>query len=130
MKPAVILLLVGIFLVSCGSQSVIETQSMDADVTPTAVAGLKLETLTPIITPTFPLTSTVTLTPTISFTSTPDTRLTAHYWREWATVPELSERARTIVQSAMKNSELDLHVFSKVGDCQMTSGTFLGGFAN
>jgi hypothetical protein len=130
MKPAAILLLVGIFLVSCGSQSVVETQSMEADFTPTATAGLQRETLTPIITVTFPLTSTATLTPTISATPTPDTRLTPHYWREWVTVPELSERARTIVQTAIKNPELDLHIFSKVGDCQMTSGTFLGGFAN
>jgi hypothetical protein len=30
----------------------------------------------------------------------------------------------------MKESGLDLHAFSKVGDCQMTSATFLGGYAN
>ncbi len=130
MKPAAIFLLVGIFLASCGSQSVVETQSTEAEDRPTAVAALNPETLTPVITPTFPLPSTVTLTLVHSGTPTPDTRLTAHYWREWATVPELSERARTILQYAIMNSELDLHIFSKVGDCQMTSGTFLGGFAN
>jgi hypothetical protein len=130
MKPAAIFLFVSIFLASCGSQSVVEAQSTEAQVTPRGVAELKPETLTAIIMPTLPLTSTVTLTPKLSGTPTPDTRLTAHYWREWATVPELSERARTIIESAMNNSELDLHIFSKVGDCQMTSGTFLGGFVN
>src|ERR1043165_9959582 len=120
MKPAAIFVLVGIFLASCGSQSVVETRSMEAEDTPTEAAGLKLATPTPIITPVFPAISTVMLTPTISATRTPDTRLTAHYWREWATVPELSGRARTILQSVMNNSELDWHSFSKVGDCQMT----------
>jgi hypothetical protein len=56
--------------------------------------------------------------------------LTARYWREWPVVPELSPHAQTILQEALKNPNLDPHAFSKVGDCQMTSGTFLGGFAN
>ncbi len=44
--------------------------------------------------------------------------------------PGLSPRAQEIIIKAIGNPNLDLHTFSKVGDCQMTSATFLGGFAN
>ncbi|MBV6449757.1 MAG: hypothetical protein MHPDNHAH_00470 [Anaerolineales bacterium] len=70
------------------------------------------------------------LTPTESLTPTPDIRPIAYYWREWPIVPELSSYAKAILHNAMSNSDLDLHIFSKVGDCQMTSSTFLGGYAN
>jgi hypothetical protein len=75
-------------------------------------------------------TPTVTPTPTHSATLTPDTRKTAHYWREWPVVPEFSGHAQEILRQAAQNAALDRHTFSKVGDCQMTAGTFLGGYAN
>ena len=75
-------------------------------------------------------TATVISTPTNPFTPTPDTRITAYYWREWAVNPSLSYKAQEIVIKAINNPNLDFHTFSKVGDCQMTSKTFLGGFAN
>jgi len=75
-------------------------------------------------------TATLTLQPTQAFTTTPGTRLSPHYWREWAITPELSGTAQKIIYNIVNNPNLDLHTFSKVGDCQMTSGTFLGGFAN
>lgn len=82
----------------------------------------------PPITPTSM--STATSIPFEQLTSTPDTRPTPRHWREWPSVPELSPTAKNILHLAVKNSDLDLHTFSKVGDCQMTSGTFLGGYAN
>jgi hypothetical protein len=95
---------------------------------------LSTPTLSPNIievsTPTPFFTLTPTALPTTSFTSTPDTRLTPHYWREWDSVPKLSQTAKKILNLAIENQKLDLHTFSKVGDCQMTSGTFLGGYAN
>lgn len=96
--------------------------------TPT-IEVIPTETITPVAIK--PLsTATLFFTPTSSFTPTPDTRLTAYYWREWAVNPELSYTAQEIIIKALSNSNLDLHTFSKVGDCQMTSGTFLGGFTN
>jgi hypothetical protein len=96
-------------------------------VTPSAVA-----THPPTGVATLAMTSTPTLsfTPTTAPTSTPDTRLTARYWREWPVVPEFSPHAQDILRQAARNPNLDPHTFSKVGDCQMTSGTFLGGYAN
>jgi hypothetical protein len=45
-------------------------------------------------------------------------------------VPELSPTAQQIFLKAANSSKLDSHAFSKVGDCQMTSGTFLAGYAS
>jgi hypothetical protein len=95
-------------------------------------------TLIPSMTATFPptgmatlaITSTISFTPTASPTSTPDRRLTARYWREWPVIPEFSPHAQDILRQAIRNPDLDLHMFSKVGDCQMTAGTFLAGYAN
>jgi len=67
--------------------------------------------------------------PTPNYSPTPDTRLTSHYWREWPVVPPLSIYAQTILANALQGGKLDPHTFSKVGDCQMTSDTFLGGYA-
>lgn len=67
--------------------------------------------------------------PTPNYSPTPDTRLTSHYWREWPVVPSLSAYAQTILANALQEGKLDPHTFSKVGDCQMTSDTFLGGYA-
>jgi hypothetical protein len=61
---------------------------------------------------------------------TPDTRPKPFYWRDWPVSPDLSPGARQILRNALNNPDLDLHSFSKVGDCQMTSGTFLGGFVS
>jgi len=63
-------------------------------------------------------------------TASPDTHLLPYYWREWPETTELSRTALRIIEGAVDNADLDLHVFSKVGDCQMTSSTFLGGFTN
>ncbi len=68
--------------------------------------------------------------PAESLTSTPDTRPIPYYWRQWAIDPEISLKAREIIMNAIDDPNLNLRVFSKVGDCQMTSETFLGGFAN
>ena len=67
--------------------------------------------------------------PTPDYSPTPDTRLTSHYWREWPVVPTLSVYAQTILANLLQEGKLDPHTFSKVGDCQMTSDTFLGGYA-
>jgi hypothetical protein len=61
-------------------------------------------------------------------TATPDLRLTANRWREWPVVPVLSPHALSILQAALKNPNLDAHVFSRVGDCQFTTDTFLAGY--
>ena len=87
-------------------------------------------TAAPTKLPTLTITPTVTFVPTDSPTSTPDTRLTAHYWREWPVVPEFSPHAEQILRDAVRKLDLDAHMFSKVGDCQMTAGTFLGGYTN
>ncbi|RJP55005.1 MAG: SGNH/GDSL hydrolase family protein [Anaerolineaceae bacterium] len=94
------------------------TLPLPATATAKAAASLQDFAFTPAPTPAPPL------------TPTPDTRLTARYWREWITVPDLSPLARQILSHALNNPDLDPHTFSKVGDCQMTSGTFLGGYAS
>ncbi|HEX7620521.1 MAG TPA: SGNH/GDSL hydrolase family protein [Anaerolineales bacterium] len=87
---------------------------------------------TPTSTATFPPSPSPTKisTPTASPSPTPDIRLVPYYWRDWPVTPELSPHALEILRLAAKDPELDLHAFSKVGDCQMTSATFLGGYAN
>lgn len=102
--------------------------SSQLSITPTKIIPLVTATSSPTETQTTSFTPTITFTPTTSPTSTPDTRLTAHYWREWPVVPEFSPHAEAILREAIKNT--DLHSFSKVGDCQMTAGTFLAGYAN
>jgi hypothetical protein len=77
-----------------------------------------------------PSAPTATSVATAASSRTPDTRPTAKYWREWPIEPELSDRAQAILRSSLANPDLDIHTFSKVGDCQMTSGTFLGGYAD
>ena len=99
-----------------------------SSVIPTVI--LSTDTSTPIVILSLPPTSTLFFTPTNSLTPIPDTRLKPYYWREWPVSPELSLKAQEILHNAVSNPNLDLHTFSKVGDCQMTSGTFLGGFAN
>jgi hypothetical protein len=115
-----------LFITSCqpsnapAQLSVAQTKtipSVTATYAPTEIATL---TSTPMMS--FP--------PTNSPTSTPDTRLTARYWREWPVVPEFSPHAQDILRQAIRNPNLDLHTFSKVGDCQMVAGTFLAGYAN
>jgi hypothetical protein len=73
---------------------------------------------------------TVTFTPTNPSIFTPGPRVEANTWRKSPIVPEFSMHARQILYGAMRNPGLDPHVFSKVGDCQMTAGTFLAGYAN
>lgn len=59
------------------------------------------------------------------YTSTPDIRLTPKYWREWNIVPKLSYKAEEILHSGIAEHGLNADVFSKVGDCQFTTDTFL-----
>ncbi len=91
---------------------------MVGTVTPTAI---NMSTSSPVPTQIF------TIPPLIS--PTPDTRPKPFYWRDWPISPDLSPNAQEILLNAIKNPALDLHTFSKVGDCQMTPATFLGGFA-
>ncbi len=62
-------------------------------------------------------------------TATQDARLTAKRWREWPKVPTFSARAQAILLAAGRHPDINLHTFSRVGDCQLTTGTFLGGYA-
>lgn len=120
------LLLIILVLVGCQTSNSPKFDYIE-EIPPTSTLSSDIiETSTPI--PVFTLTPTAL--PTTSFTSTPDTRLTPRYWREWDSVPELSQTAKNILNLAIENQNLDLHTFSKVGDCQMTSDTFLGGYAN
>jgi len=119
-------------LSSCNSATLAEKESQTeinmsyvvSDIRPTSSTAFAPATNVPSST------ATVILTPTQIFTPTPDTRPLPYYWREWPVSPGLSLRAQEIIMQAASNPDLDLHVFSKVGDCQMTSETFLGGFAN
>jgi hypothetical protein len=97
-------------------------------ITPILETIVSQKVINPIANPSVTVTgSPVTI---ISSTSSPDTRLTPYYWREWPETPELSQTALKIIEGAVDNLNLDLHAFSKVGDCQMTSSTFLRGFTN
>jgi hypothetical protein len=128
MKKNFFILTIVIFIITaCEASNIAPT--LDFSAIQTSITQTRiLPSVTPTYTPTLNITITFMLTS--SPTVTPDMRLTAHYWREWPIVPELSLHAQNILRQALKNSNLDPHVFSKVGDCQMTSGTFLGGYAN
>lgn len=101
-------------------------------VTPSVSATVTLTMAAPSTTPrplTASPTETVGASPTVTvpiptLTRPPD----AKQWRSWPTVPVLSAKARSILQKAATNSSLSLQTFSRVGDCQLTTGTFLGGY--
>ena len=115
-----------LFIASC-QPSTVSTQTPTPEMQRIlSVTATRAAATIPVLT----FTPTVALTPTHTPTSTPDTRKTAHYWREWPVVPEFSAHARQILLEAANNPNLDPHAFSKVGDCQMTTGTFLAGYAN
>jgi hypothetical protein len=57
-----------------------------------------------------------------------DERLPAESWRDWPVIPTLSDKARAILEAAVNEHHLDPHAFSKVGDCQFTTETFLAGY--
>lgn len=105
-----------------------ENQVAQTSFPTSTIALIPSETFAPVKNPS--PAATVASTPTNLFTPISDTRIAAYYWREWAVNPTLSPKAQEIIIQAIDNPNLDLHTFSKVGDCQMTSGTFLGGFAN
>ena len=94
--------------------------------------------LTPTLawTPTILPTETVSPIPQATFTPpdasprTGELRLEPSEWRKWPVVPEFSTHAVEILRAASLNPALDPHTFSKVGDCQMVAGTFLGGYAD
>lgn len=68
--------------------------------------------------------------PTATIYIDPASKIAPEDWRDWPIVPSLSPRAKQILAGTESNPSLDLHTFSKVGDCQMTSGTFLAGYVN
>jgi len=123
-----------IALVSCTSEPVLLTPAQQS------VTDLPTQTLIPTkhivvddktTTPTLETIQQLSSTPTVQvYTPTPDIRLTAKYWREWNVIPELSYRAKEILHSAITNPNIESNVFSKVGDCQFTAGTFLAGYVN
>ncbi len=114
------------------SGTVIKPENQPAKTTSSVIPTEILSTDTPMPTVISSLspTSILFITPTNSLTPTPDRRLTPYYWREWPVSPDLSPKAQEILYNAVNNPSLDLNTFSKVGDCQMTSATFLGGFAD
>lgn len=87
--------------------------------------------VTPIPPPTLRATSTLwpTLSPGPSVTPVATSRPTPRDWREWPVVSKLSEITKAILENAKQNPNLDVTAFSKVGDCQLTASTFLGGYA-
>lgn len=117
----------GLFLVLfliAACQTSPSTESIQGS--PTLEATLPAATFTPSPPPS----ATVgPASPTPNYSPTPDTRLTSRYWREWPVVPTLSVYAQTILANLLREGKLDPHTFSKVGDCQMTSDTFMGGYA-
>ncbi len=64
----------------------------------------------------------------VAATATPGERLTPDLWRAWPVVPTLSARSIEIIKAAAKNRALDSHIFSRVGDCQFTTETFMAGY--
>lgn len=58
-------------------------------------------------------------------TTTPDLRLLPEDWQQWPVVPAVSARAREIYGSGIARGNDTTH-FSKVGDCQNITETFLG----
>jgi hypothetical protein len=123
-----------LLLVACGSPRTSSPQQIHTvdtqTITPAATVAETRKPTALSTTTTLTLAPGSTLTPTNVSTPTADTRLIPHYWREWPTIPEISPRARQILHNAVNQPDLELHTFSKVGDCQMTSATFLGGYAD
>ena len=95
---------------------------------PTVKIIVSQKVIKPIVTPS--ATVTESLATTIFSTASPDKRLLPYYWRDWPKTPELSQTALKIIEREVNNPDLDLHVFSKIGDCQMTASTFLSGFTD
>lgn len=125
--------IVAILLASCASNSdlLTETPPLPANSfnpISTSPQSLILESTSSPTVPT-PTPSQSTPEPfSPSYTPTLDTRLTAKYWREWSVIPELSHYAKGILQLALTDFNLDPQIFSKIGDCQFTTNTFLAGY--
>lgn len=75
--------------------------------------------------PTLEPTATETLVPT----PTEDLRPLPDNWKEWSIIPTFSQHALEIYQTGLEMGNNPNH-FSKVGDCQNTTGFFLGIFDN
>lgn len=71
----------------------------------------------------------LTFEPTLVTTPTVDVRLKPENWREWPVIPNFSMRAVEIYKEGLLMGNDPQH-FSKVGDCQSTTGFFLGVFDN
>ena len=104
-----------------GGPSTVPVMQLTATVTPLP---------TTVVTLAASPTTQLPLSPTQSFLPVSDTRLPADQWRKWPIVPDISLHAQQILREAVHNPSLDLHTFSKVGDCQMVAGIFLAGYAN
>ncbi len=76
-----------------------------------------------------PVTEEPTATETAVPTPTEDLRLLPEDWKEWPVIPTFSNRAMEIYQTGLSMGN-DPNHFSKVGDCQNTTGYFLGIFDN
>ncbi len=55
-------------------------------------------------------------------------QLPPEQWRDWPVVPTLSENAIQILHDSINEYQLNPHSFSRVGDCQFTTETFLAGY--
>ena len=107
-----IIFIFSLFLTSCssGENAVADSSQAETSVLPASTAEP---------------TSTETPIPT----ATEDTRLLPEDWKEWSVIPTFSNRAREIYETGLSMGNNPRH-FSKVGDCQNTTGYFLGIFDN
>lgn len=112
------------FLSSCVPATLTTTPTS----TPSPISHPPIYTASITITPSQTEAPTISPTITETLTPTPDIRLVPRYWREWAVAPDLSPNAVKILEQAKNNPQLNIHMFSKVGDCQMMPPTFLGGY--
>ena len=121
------LISLAVLLVFMSACALTQTPTESPDLLPTNSPNPALtETATPLPQPS--LEPTVTPAATETFAPAVD-RLTAKYWREWPSVPQLSAKAVGILHAALSNPDIDVHTFSRVGDCQLTTETFLSGYA-
>jgi hypothetical protein len=129
---AVLALLVGILFWFAAPRTA-QADSPNAALVSTTPLGSRTPkpSVTPIPPPTLRATATLWPTPSLGPSVTPVeliSRPTPGDWRELPVVSELSEKAKFILEKTKLTPSLDATVFSKVGDCQMTANTFLGGY--
>lgn len=115
MKKSIWLVFLLIFLVSCqGTMQVVPTASQLPQVSPSSTDLPLVETI-----------AAPTMVP--DPTSTSQIHLSPDDWRDWPVVPSVTAGAIQIYQRGQAMG-LDLHAFSKVGDCQSIKAAFMGYF--